>query len=279
MRVPLPPSSWVLATIVSGLLVASSPAASFSNRGADGEYDERRSSHFALYQDVDIDETSGFYGSRRFEQQILEALEGAYRELESALGMRPRDTIVVTIHDPQIFDQRFSGLFRFPAAGFYGGSIHIRGDVAVTDSLIRVLHHELVHAAFDAELPGTPLPAWFNEGIAEWFEARSIGQFRLFEGQSRVLSERARSGGLFTLAELSAPNLANLGRNAAGLAYLQSYGFIDFLVGERGELRLRDLCKRVIRTGDLADAVRRIYRADLPKLETAYLTALRGSSR
>jgi len=263
-----------LAFALFSLLFSSANAA---DRGADGEYDERRSSHFALYQDVDIDQTSGFYGSRRFEQQVLQVLEQAYSKLDASLGMRPRDTIVVTIHDPTIFDQRFAGLFRFPAAGFYGGTIHIRGDVAVTDRLVRVLHHELVHAAFDAALPSTVLPAWFNEGVAEWFEAKSLGQYKLAEWQRRALATRARSGELYSLVELSSPNLGFLGPNAAALAYLQSYGFIDYLAHARGERRLRDLCRQLVRTGELGDALRRIYRGDIEKLELAYLEMLRGT--
>ena len=117
----------------------------------------------------------------------------------------------------KIFDQRFAGLFRFPAAGFYGGTIHIRGDTAVTDRLVRVLYHELVHAAFDAELPNTALPAWFNEGIAEWFEASATGQYKLSDRQKQALASRAREQQLFALSELSGTNLASLGPNAAGV--------------------------------------------------------------
>ncbi|MGY8804501.1 MAG: peptidase MA family metallohydrolase [bacterium] len=267
-------SAWALLWIaILGASIAT------ADRGADGEYDERRSSHFTLYQDVDIDQTSGFYGSRRFELQVLDVLEGGYRNLESSLGMRPRKNIIVTIHDPKIFDRRFAGLFRFPAAGFYGGTIHIRGDTAVTDRLVRVLYHELVHAAFDAELPNTALPAWFNEGIAEWFEASATGQYKLSERQKQALASRAREGKLFSLSELSGTNLAYLGPNAAGVAYLESYGFINYLVRERGEPRLRDLCRQLIRTGDLLDSLRRIYRSDLQKLEDGYMTALRATPR
>ena len=64
-------SAWALLWIaILGASIAT------ADRGADGEYDERRSSHFTLYQDVDIDQTSGFYGSRRFELQVLDVLEG-----------------------------------------------------------------------------------------------------------------------------------------------------------------------------------------------------------
>ncbi len=254
------------------------PTVAHAGRGADGEYEERRSSHFVLYQDVDIDRTSGFYGSRRFEQQVLEVLEGAYRQLDAAIGLRPRDAIVVTIHDPEIFAERFTGLFRFPAAGFYGGTIHVRGSTQVTDALVRVLHHELVHAAFDQALPRVALPAWFNEGVAEWFEARALGLHHISPQHKRVLREVAAEGQLFSLAQLSTRALGHLGPREAGLAYLQSRAFVDFLVRERGDKRLRDLCRRVARTGDLVDAIERIYRRDLARLEADFVDALRRGS-
>jgi len=251
---------------------------SFAGRGADGEYEERSSSHFILYQDVDIDRTSGFDGTIRFERQVLEVLENAFRSLEGTIGLRPRNKITVTVHDPAIFVERFRGIFRFPAAGFYGRTIHVRGEPAVSDALVRVLHHELVHAAFDQALPNTVLPAWFNEGVAEWFEARAMGQHKLAAWQVRALSGAARNGELFSLGELSTAALGHLGPTAAQLAYLQSYAFIDYLVRERGAKRLRDLCRRVSRTGDLSDSLRRIYRGELPRLEADFVRALRGST-
>ena len=84
---------------------------------------------------------------------------------------------------------------------------------------------------------------------------------------------------MLSLSELSGTNVAFLGSNAAGESYLESYGFINYLVRERGEPRLRDLCRQLIRTGDLLDSLRRIYRSDLQKLEDGYMTALRATPR
>ena len=52
-------------------------AAQAQARGADGKFEKRASSHFVLYQDVAIDESSGLRGSRRFEQLVLAELETA----------------------------------------------------------------------------------------------------------------------------------------------------------------------------------------------------------
>ena len=134
-----------------------------------------------------------------------------------------------------------------------------------------------MHAAFDSVLPSTVLPAWFNEGVAEWFEARAIGQHKLQEWQTRALAEKVREGKLFTLSDLSAPSLGGFGPGAAQFAYLESYGFIDFLAKERGERRLRDLCRQLVRTGDLDDSLRRIFRDDLAGLEVSFRNALRGA--
>jgi protein SCO1/2 len=145
-------------------------------RGADGKFEKRTSSHFVLFQDVAIDESSGLRGSRRFEQLVLAELESAYDRLHALLGLEPPRPIEVVIYDPAIFDRQFAGLFRFSAAGFYAGVIRVRGDTVLGVPLSRVLHHELVHAALDAAMPSTALPAWLNEGLAEWFEARASGK-------------------------------------------------------------------------------------------------------
>jgi len=263
-------------TVAIGL---TSSLALAKDKGADGQFSKRTSPHFVLYQDVDIDRTSGFRGSRRFEQQILGVLESAYDRLDALLGIRPSRPITVVIYDPQIFDERFAGLFRFPAAGFYGDSIHIRGEAVVTDRLVAVLHHELVHAALDAEAPSLVFPAWLNEGTAEWFEARALGQRRIGEQQRAWLGARARNGTLPALGELSTPSFGHLPPGAAGAAYLQSYAFVDFLVRNHSERRLKDLFEAYLRIGILDRAIRRSYRDDLPRLEKNFAAEMSGSAR
>jgi hypothetical protein len=249
-------------------------ARSVGNDGADGHFERRDSFHFTLYQDVDLDEASGIRGSRQFEQEILRQLEAAYDRLDALLDLRPARKINVYVWDPGIFDQRFSGLFRFPAAGFYGGAIHIRGDERVTSALVKVLHHELVHAGFDAEAPGVVLPAWMNEGIAEWFEARAFGQRSLPPNARRVLARVARQGALFSLADLGSPSFGGFPPNAAALAYLESYGFIDHLVQTHGEGELVQFWKAVVDSHSLERGSRRAYRSDLEDLERDFRRAL-----
>ena len=251
----------------------SAPAGAL-DRGADGEFGQRSSAHFQLYQDVAIDRSGGIYGTRHFEQQILAELERAYDELDDYLGLRPGRKIEVVVYDPAVFDQQFAGAFRFAAAGFYHGVIRIRGATALDVRLSRVLHHELVHAALDAAAPSYTLPAWLNEGLAEWFEARTQGKRHLDGREQAMLSGAKANGVLFSLASLSTPSFGHLHQNAAQLAYLQSYGMVEFLANQRGERSLREFCERLIRTRSLDRSIKHVYRADLQTLEARFVAEL-----
>lgn len=244
-------------------------SANAQGRGADGDFERRNSSHFTLYQDVAIDRSGGFYGSRRFEQALLDELEDAYEALGKLLSLRPERRISVVIYDPKIFDAEFQGLFRFQAAGFYHGVIRIRGDTALTPRLSRVLHHELLHAALDAEAPQLIFPGWVNEGGAEWFEARAAGKRALSGRERSALAGFAAAGQLHPIAKLAVPAFGGLDPEAAGIAYLQSYAYIDLLLRRYGERKLALFYAELIRSKKLDRALSRVYRLDPAGLEAA----------
>ena len=221
-----------------------------------------------------IDESGGFRGSRRFEQGVLDVLERGYEQLDDSLGLRPSRKLEVVVYDPAIFDRQFGARFRFAAAGFYAGVIRIRGATQVTTGLVRVLNHELLHAALDAEAPSTVFPGWLNEGLAEWFEARTVGKRHLSGPEMDALERGRRDGRLVSLASLSTPSFGNLGPGAASFAYLQSYGMVDFLARQYGERKLREFTQSLVRSRDLHRSLSRVYRADLASLETRFLAEL-----
>lgn len=265
-----------LRLLIALLISLSTPlAGAAQGRGADGEFDVRESSHFVLHQDVDIDQSGGFRGSRRFEQEILATLEDAYQRLDQLLDLRPGRRLHVVIYDPGIFDREFSGLFRFPAAGFYHGVIRIRGATEVTVGLKRVLHHELVHAALDDAAPTLIFPGWLNEGGAEWFEARALGKRGLSGREWGALRHWHQQGGLSSLSQLAVPSFVALGPERARIAYLQSYALIDYLARNHGERKLARFYAEVIRSRDLSRALKRVYRLDLEALERRFFEQLR----
>ena len=237
-------AAWVLCGPASG-----------RERGADGRFEKRSSSHFTLLQDVAIDEAGGFRGARRFEQEVLAELERAYDSLDALLGLRPARPIQVLVYDPGIFDASFGGLFRFAAAGFYAGVIRVRGDVGVTAELAAVLHHELVHAALDQAAPSVRFPGWFNEGLAQWFEQRVAGKRGLAPGEAAYLARARDAGALVPFGALLAPAFSRLDGTSAGLAYLESYAMVAGVARGFGERALRELCVDAVRTGDLERAL------------------------
>lgn len=272
MRPRAAPLCLLAAVLTSG---APGPAAA-AERGADGVFEERTSSHFRLLQDVDIDRASGASGSVRFEREVLDALEAGHEALEALLGLRPGRRITVVVYDPRVFDATFRGLFRFPAAGFYHGQIRVRGAAKVTASLEGTLLHELVHAAFHAAAPTRTLPAWLGEGLAEWFEARARGLRRLGPGQYAALRRAAREDALPSLAALSGPGFGRLDAQGAGLAYLYSRGLVDYLARRHGERDLARLAEAWVRRGSLERSFERIFRSSPADLDAAFRAELRG---
>jgi hypothetical protein len=261
-----------LALAVIGLTVAGpAPAA---GEGADGHMSQRRSSHFLLLQDVDIDRYSGRFGSREFERDVLEVLEAAHDEVGRVLRVRPLRQVRVLIFDPAAFDARFAPMFRFRAAGFYDGVIHVRGDTRVDARLVRTLYHEYVHAALDAAA-GPVLPGWLNEGIAEWFEQRAVGKRYLSPGEHAVLSDAARRGELVSLAALDAPGFGHMGQADASLAYLYSYAAVEHMARRHGERSLERVVEQLLRTRNLDRALERAVGLEQGELEARLLAELR----
>lgn len=260
--------------VAAGAALLPLRAASRGNEGADGRFESRRSAHFLLLQDVDLDQRTGPRGTSRFEHDVLDVLEAAYDQLDDLLGLRPRRRLEVQIHDAARFDEAFAGRFPFRIAGFYGGVIRIRGDLRVTPALAATLRHELVHAALDAEAPGLVLPAWLEEGTAEWFESRAAGRPALDPRERAWLAEAGARGELLGIDALSGPSFAGLPGDSAALAYLQSRALVDQLVQLGGERELRAFLARVLRTGNLDRALAASSGVDAPGLEAALLADL-----
>jgi hypothetical protein len=147
--------------------------------------------------------------------------------------------------------------------------IRVRGDVSVSWALASTLRHELVHAALDAAAPSLVLPAWLNEGLAEWFEARAGGRRGLGPGEAAALRSAAARGALPSLADLSAPSFAGLSPDAAGLAYLTSYALVDHLARLRGEGAVRELVEGLMRSRDLERSLQRAARTSSFGLEAS----------
>lgn len=266
--------SRALALAAAGLVLPVGQAAIARDSGADGRFERRTSENFVLYQDVDIDHRTGWRGSNQFEREVLASLEAAHDGLRDLLGVAPRQRVVVTIYDPQVFDAQYDGLTAFPLAGFYAGSIRVRGSDRMTLELARVLHHEYVHAAVDAAAPSLVLPALVNEGLAEWFARRALGLPAFEAGEWQLLSRVVAEGAWIPLQGLLAPSFGALDGRSAAIAYLESRAFVSHVVRHHGERALLELWRVLARTGDLERALSRACGDDLAGIEAELLRAL-----
>jgi len=255
-------------------LTLSASGASARDRGADGKFAERSSSHFQLLQDVAIDRYHGPEGSLQFERDLLAILENAYRQVGDVLGIRPRQRVLVVVYDPGVFDTRFGRLFGFRAAGFYDGAIHIRGLAKIERGLVGALHHEYTHAAISAEAGHGLFPAWLNEGLAEYLGRLALGQRHLTPGQHQVLAQARRDGSWIPLTSLNGVSFSHLPGETASLAYLESYAVVEHLLRRHGEAKLRRFCEELIRSRSLSRALERSYRLKLEELEAALAAEL-----
>ena len=175
---------------------------------------------------------------------------------------------------PRTTRAQFARLFGFRTAGFFDGTIRVRGSTRVDTRLVATLHHEYTHAALDSIASGS-WPAWLNEGLSEYFEARALGRRGLSSSQYATLVRARQGDHWIPLSALSTPSFSHLGGHEASLAYLESYAMIAHLVRRHGDRDLRALVKRIGRTRNAALALKRIYKRSLPELEADLLKELR----
>jgi len=173
---------------------------------------------------------------------VTNALEYAYSELAQVFGYYP----VANVGDPKIRvviyqREEFSELTGIGhwAGGVYDGVVRI----PLTDldeqreELERVLRHELVHA-FVKALGGSSVPAWLNEGLAQWHE-----RLHLDERAAGVKRARERLAGkeLFTLEELRGSLAGWSEREKIELGYAEALALVAYLERWYGERVLYEM--------------------------------------
>src|SRR6266850_7555320 len=239
----------------------------FSSALAEGNWSERSSSHFQLFEAVGFARYSGPDGSREFERGVLAALEDAHRDIRDTLGIEPRNRVRVFVYDPSAFDAAFPSRFGFRGAGFWDGAVNVRGNRGVDARLVATLHHEYLHAALESVAPRDLWPAWLNEGFAEYFERRALGRDHLDANEDARLRASVASGAWIPLAHLSGPTLAGLAQAPAELAYLESYASVEMMFRRAGRDRVKSLVREVGRTHSLERALQGSLRVTLAGLE------------
>jgi len=243
--------------------------------GADAGWSERTSSHFQLFESLGFARYSGPDGSRAFERAVLATLEDAHAKVRDELKVEPRSKVHVYVYAPDVFDADYAARFGFRAAGFWDGSMHVRGGQYFDARLVSTLHHEYVHAALESAAPRDVWPAWLNEGLAEYFERRALGQDHLLAAEDARLRGAVASGAWIPLESLCGPTLAGLAQAPAELAYLESYAAVEMAFRRAGTARVQNLVREMARTRSLDRALDGALRVTLAGLEAQLIAELR----
>lgn len=121
------------------------------------------SSHFVLH----------YQGSAtpQLANDILRTLEEHYRELQSDLHFTPPESIGVILYTQQSFRDVTHAADWMGALNDGRIRAPVQGLDSVTDSLSRMLKHELTHS-FVRQMTVGRCPTWLQEGLAQWMEGR-----------------------------------------------------------------------------------------------------------
>jgi hypothetical protein len=157
---------------------------------------------------------------------------------------------------------RVVGLATFPA-----GLVHVDGTGLLT-AIERVVPHEVGHVMVARALgPALPdLPAWLNEGIAEYLAGERAAQ---------VDPVSVRALGRGTALELGDLDTAIDERGeTAGLAYAEAASIVHFLVAQQGEGVIADLLRSFARTRDLEVTLKEVTGWRSAELESAWRSSV-----
>lgn len=188
-------------------------------------------------KDFNRDVTSHFSvkyeGRERIEtgRIVLRALEDAYGDIGRELSFYPDREIAVILYS----DRQFQEVTDAPgwSGAVYDGKIRIPigGIERETPGLRSLLYHEYTHAVVRAITPR--VPTWLNEGLAQYFEGRTIS-----EAQRGALRQVHAAGNLPSLRLLEGPFLGYGGAQAS-YAYLISLSAVRHMIEEYGMYRVR----------------------------------------
>jgi hypothetical protein len=219
----------------------------------ESDFVQGESSHFVLHYE-------GKQTSEAFRAQILTALESDYDDLARDLGNPPRDNIVVTLYTEQAF-------FDVTHAPGWSGALNdgklripISGLSSMTPELARVLKHELAHS-FITQLSGGRCPSWLHEGIAQFFEPRSLGAdghhlSLLFKSQ-RNIPMNALEG-----------NFLRFSGAEGYVAYAESLAAVSYIIDSYGVSDIQRILERISQGNSTEAALRATIHSDYGQLES-----------
>jgi hypothetical protein len=222
-------------------------------QNAENDFTQSESSHFVLHYE-------GQQTSEAFRAQILTTLEADYEDLSRDLGTPPRDNILVTLYTEQAF-------FDVTRAPSWTGALNdgklripISGLSSMTSELAHVLKHELTHSFVNSITAGR-CPHWLNEGIAQFFEGKSLA------GDGRQIGQLFKAQREIPLNVLEGSFMQFSGTQAY-VAYAESLAAVSYINDSYGLSDVQRILQRIGEGSSTEAALRATIHSDYGQLES-----------
>ena len=178
---------------------------------------------------------------------LCQLIEQISNELGELLQCYPPREVSIVIEDIELRDEEeiqehlpANSTFSFSGVSDYGG--HIRLTISVYEEpnpelLLALIRHEWVHLLVDI-LTQRQCPAWFNEGLAQIL-ARPLMKFE------RMRIQQAYHKRQFLPLDELQQQFGNMSPDRRKLAYLQSTGFVEYLIHQNGFAQICDFLRSI----------------------------------
>ncbi|MCM8786732.1 MAG: peptidase MA family metallohydrolase [Candidatus Omnitrophica bacterium] len=192
-----------------------------------------RSEHFIVYYRQDV--------SQQHVSSIVDMLENFYRLItgefnlvRDKLWLWENRTKVYIAKDKKDYLENFKCPFWSGACVDYKDRIIYTYPDQKNSSLI--FAHELTHIIFREYIKDSPLPCWFEEGMATYIEHKSTLANQHFDLSSlKKMIQNKKHIKFDELMNISCQELYNLSESKINIFYLQSFSIINFLIKNYGK--------------------------------------------
>jgi tetratricopeptide (TPR) repeat protein len=185
---------------------------------AESGFRNGQTSHFTLHYEGSA--------TPQLAAEILRALEEDFRAIQGQLRFAPQEPVAVVLYT----QQDFRDITRAPswAGAWNDGRIRVpvQGVSSVSDTLSRILRHELTHSFVRQKTFGH-CPQWLHEGLAQWMEGRRTGD----AARALVAAYDRRQYPPLKAIEGS---WADFSATQAWMAYAWSLASVEYIVANSG---------------------------------------------
>lgn len=207
-------------------------------------------------------------------EEVVDAYPVLLKETETLLGLKLgyRPEVWLVTDEKIFFSGRFAGFARPDEKRIL---INHKAVMKQVNGLDTTLKHEIIHLILHENIAKENLPAWLDEGIAQW--ATDGFSELLVLNKGKTFKRAAASGNLFSFHTLSNGFPGDIGK--LSLAYGQSLAFIEYLEKNYGKASLFKLIGLLSAGKDFHPGFQEVFGKSLTEMENQWKSRWRKGTR